>query len=91
MVGARAHVLIEGLVQGVFFRESTRRVAYRERLSGWVRNLADGSVEAVFEGERPAVERAIAWCHHGPPDAAVQAVQLNWEIPRGEQGFRIHH
>ena len=75
---ARAQVRISGRVQGVFYRKATVEVAQRLALSGWVRNLADGSVEALFEGERAAVEQAIAWCRQGPPRAAVDAVTVAW-------------
>lgn len=86
----RARVLIQGRVQGVFFRASTRDEARRYGVHGWVRNLPDGGVEALFEGGKTAVERVIAWCHHGPPYAAVAAVKVRWEPYQGDQeGFRM--
>ncbi len=80
----RAHVFIEGRVQGVFFRANTREEANLLGLIGWVRNCWDGRVEAVFEGEREKVERVIAWCKKGPPGALVRDVEINWEQATGE-------
>ena len=90
MSDVRAHVIISGRVQGVFFRDSARREARARRLAGWVRNRPDGTVEAVFQGERAAVEALIRWCHTGPPQAAVDEVAVTWEPPRpGESPFYI--
>ena len=75
----RAHVTIHGLVQGVWFRASTRDEADRLGVSGWVRNLPDGSVEAVFEGEKTKVEEIVGWCHRGPSGAKVSNVEIVWE------------
>ncbi len=80
----RAHVFISGWVQGVFFRANTRRVAKSLGLKGFVRNLPDGRVEAVFEGEEEKVKRAIEWCHKGPPLARVSKVEVYWEEPQGD-------
>ncbi len=80
----RAHVWISGRVQGVFFRAHTQEVACRLGLTGFVRNLPDGRVEAVFEGEEEAVRKAIEWCHKGPPRARVERVEVRWEEPKGE-------
>ncbi len=80
----RTHVLIEGRVQGVFFRAETRYTAQQFNLTGWVRNLPDGRVEAVFEGEEEAVEKMIQWCHKGPPHALVRNVQSIREPATGE-------
>lgn len=86
----RAHVLVKGLVQGVFYRANTQRRAERLGVDGWVRNLPDGRVEAVFEGEEEAVRELIEWCKVGPPGAVVESVTVEWERPRGEpKGFRI--
>ncbi|MBC7292511.1 MAG: acylphosphatase, partial [Thermoleophilia bacterium] len=85
----RVHVFVEGRVQGVWFRETTRRQAERLGVNGWVRNLPDGRVEAVYEGERQAVEELLAWTHRGPEHARVARVEIHDEDPRGEQGFRI--
>ena len=87
---ARAHVLISGRVQGVNFRWYTQRKAQELGLNGWVRNRGDGRVEAVFEGEKQAVERAVNWCHVGPPSARVDEVEMEYQEPAGEFGsFRI--
>jgi|Deesub1362A_J573_1020465.scaffolds.fasta_scaffold01197_15 acylphosphatase len=80
----RARVIIRGFVQGVFFRASTRDVARRLGLTGWVRNLPDGSVEAVFEGDEEKVREAVRWCHKGPPGASVRDVDEEWLEYRGE-------
>ncbi len=74
----RAKVRIAGRVQGVFFRQSTVEMAQGLGLNGWVRNLADGSVEAVFEGERAVIEQALIWCRQGPPRAGVTEVVAEW-------------
>ncbi|HIE13136.1 MAG TPA: acylphosphatase [Desulfotomaculum sp.] len=79
MQKVRAHVIVKGRVQGVYFRDSTREEAFAAGVNGWVRNLPDGSVEAVFEGKREAVERLISWCKKGPPAARVTEVTVNWE------------
>lgn len=84
----RAHLLISGRVQGVYFRAETARRARGDGLSGWVRNLGD-QVEAEFEGPRNAVERLIAWCHEGPPRADVERVDVSWSEPTGTEGFSI--
>ena len=80
----RAHVLIEGRVQGVFFRSETLSMARQYHLTGWVRNLPDGRVEALFEGAEEAVERAVQWCHKGPPSAMVTKVAEKKEPCTGE-------
>jgi acylphosphatase len=90
MVRVRAHVWISGRVQGVFFRAHTKEVAEKLGLTGWVRNLPDGRVEAVFEGEEDAVKEAIEWCKRGPPLARVEKVEVRYEDPTGEfRDFRI--
>jgi len=85
----RLHVVVSGRVQGVWFRDSMRRQAEGLGLAGWVRNLPDGNVEAVFEGAADAVERLSEWCHHGPPGARVTSVVPRNEPPEGLTGFRI--
>jgi acylphosphatase len=82
-------VWVRGVVQGVFFRESARREAERLGLRGWVRNLPDGRVEAVFEGPAADVETAVAWCRHGPPAARVDHVEAIEEPVRGEVAFHV--
>jgi acylphosphatase len=86
----RAHVIVTGRVQGVAFRADARWAAGRAGVSGWVRNRADGSVEAVVEGERAAVERMLAWFRQGSALARVDDVAVCWEPYRGEfPDFRI--
>lgn len=87
MVGKR--VLVSGVVQGVSFRDACRRAAEREGVSGWVRNLPDGTVEAVFEGTSEQVERLVEWSRHGPRLAVVKDVQVQDEPPEGLRGFQI--
>jgi acylphosphatase len=86
----RAHIFVSGMVQGVFFRYETRIRAIRNNVVGWVRNLPDGRVEAVFEGEKKAVDAMIEFCRRGPPGAVVKNVEVIWEKPTGEfRDFRI--
>jgi acylphosphatase len=80
----RAHVVLTGRVQGVYFRYATREEAHLRGVKGWVRNLSDGRVEAVFEGEKERVEELIEFCHHGPPPAKVSSVKVTWEEYAGE-------
>lgn len=81
----RAHVYVKGRVQGVFFRANTANKAQSLNLVGWVRNCPDASVEAVFEGNKDAVEEVIDWCRKGgPPGALVRNVEVSWEEPTGE-------
>lgn len=88
----RARVVVHGLVQGVYFRASTRDEALRLNVRGWVRNLPDGSVEAVFEGGKKAVEEIVGWCHRGPSGAVVKNVDVAWEPYLGEfGGFDIRY
>lgn len=84
MAEVRAHVHIEGRVQGVFYRASTREEANLRGLKGWVRNCRDGRVEAVFEGEKDKVEEFIEWCKKGPPGAMVTNVDVSWEQSTNE-------
>jgi acylphosphatase len=79
----RVHVYVSGRVQGVFFRAETQRAAMNFNLTGWVRNTADGRVEAVFEGEDENVDKMLAWCHVGPPTARVENVTLKEETYTG--------
>jgi acylphosphatase len=87
---ARVHVFVSGRVQGVFFRAETADMADRLGLAGWVRNLPDGRVEALFEGEKEDVEKALDFCRRGPSGARVQNLDLKWEDWKGEfQDFRV--
>lgn len=89
---ARAHLFIRGRVQGVGFRWFTSDVASSFGLTGWVRNLADGRVEAVFEGEREAIEAAIKECYDGPRISNVSGIDVNWdETPENLTGFMLKH
>ena len=89
-MAVRAHVFVSGRVQGVYFREDTRRLAQSLGAIGWVRNRADGRVEAIFEGDEAQVRQLVEWCHNGPPHARVQAVTLEWEPATGEfAGFTV--
>jgi len=87
----RAHVFVSGTVQGVYYRANTRDTAREEGVDGWVRNLEDGRVEAVFEGPEDAVESMIEWCHEGSPTADVTDVEAEYEEPQGEDGFEIRY
>ena len=92
MANARSHVVIEGIVQGVFFRASARDVAHSLGLKGWVRNCYDGCVEAVFEGERIKVEKMLEWCGKGPTGAIVRNVKADWEVAIGDlDAFTIRY
>ena len=89
---ARAHIYISGRVQGVGFRFHTQQQAHGLGVTGWVRNLWDGRVEAIFEGRKTQVERAVAWCNRGAPSGHVDRVELHWERPTGEfSSFSIRH
>jgi len=82
-------VRVRGLVHGVYFRGSLSELANAENVAGWVRNVADGSVEAVLEGDEESVERLVDWMRHGPPGARVDSVQAVKTEPRRAKGFRI--
>jgi acylphosphatase len=85
----RRRVVVHGHVQGVFFRDSTRRLAEREGVAGWVTNRGDGAVEAVFEGEQDAVERLVRFAREGPRGARVERVDVAEEEPEGLRGFSV--
>jgi acylphosphatase len=85
----RKRVIVHGRVQGVFFRDTTRRMAESRGVSGWVRNNPDGSVEATFEGEPDAVEEMVRFAHDGPRGAQVERVDVVDEDPEGLTGFRV--
>lgn len=87
----RAHVIVRGRVQGVFFRAYTQMEAQRLGLRGWVRNRPDGSVESLIEGEKEAVDQMLQWFHRGSPLSMVSGVTVTAEEPIGEhQDFAIH-
>jgi len=89
---ARAHLIIKGRVQGVFYRAFTRDIAIQLGLRGWVRNLSDGNVEALLEGYRDDIERAMKHCYSGPPGARVDDIDVTWEDYQGDQqGFQIRY
>lgn len=82
----QVHLLISGRVQGVFYRMHTHKKALSLKLSGWVRNLPDGRVEAYAEGEEEDLQAFIDWCNQGPPAAQVEQVEVNWE--HGENSYK---
>jgi acylphosphatase len=84
MEKVRARVIVEGWVQGVFFRHHTQAKALRLGVKGWVKNRRDGCVEAVFEGDRENADQIIQWCHRGPSEARVKNVSVIWEEYTGE-------
>ena len=85
----RRRVVVDGRVQGVFFRDTCRRVAVDAGVGGWVRNRPDGRVEAGFEGEEDAVARLVSWCRVGPRHALITSVEVTDEDPVGEGAFRV--
>jgi acylphosphatase len=85
----RRRVVVHGGVQGVFFRDTTRRQAASRGVAGWVSNRPDGAVEAVFEGEPEAVEALVRFAHEGPRGAAVERVEVTEEEPEGLSGFSV--
>lgn len=87
----RKRVIVSGWVQGVYFRDTCRREALEHGVAGWVRNLPDGDVEAVFEGDEGPVVRMVRWAHTGPPGAEVRGVEVRDETPAPEQlsGFEV--
>jgi acylphosphatase len=89
-VKARAHILVSGKVQGVFFRVETRYEANKRNVSGWIRNTFDDRVEAIFEGTKEDVEKLIEFCKNGPPSAQVTKIQVHWQEYTGKfEGFQI--
>jgi acylphosphatase len=81
---ARLHIVIEGIVQGVFYRASTIEESGKLGLTGWVKNCSDGRVEAVFEGDIDKIEQIVEWCKKGPPGAEVSNIETVWERATGE-------
>ena len=80
----RVHIFVKGKVQGVFFRQTTKTVAEKKNVTGWVRNLKDGRVEAILEGQNVAVSEVVEWSHRGPTNAIVEDVQIVIEKYKGE-------
>ena len=92
MAAKRAHVYISGRVQGVSFRYYTLRQASKQGVKGWVKNLPDGRVEAVFEGPEEKVQQMVDWCQQGSPAAQVEEVQINWSAAQNEwSGFNVRY
>jgi acylphosphatase len=89
MAVVRRRVVVDGWVQGVFFRDTCQREAIVAGVAGWVRNRNDGAVEAVFEGPAAAVDAMVAWCRQGPPRARVDHVEVMEETPEDLSGFRV--
>ncbi len=88
----RVRIIVSGLVQRVFFRSSTVEKAKEFGVCGWVKNLPDGRVEAVFEGDRQNVEKAVEWAKKGPPRAQVDGFEVNWQEYQGEfNNFKIKY
>lgn len=85
----RAHVTIAGKVQMVGYRYSTQQQAQRLDINGWVRNLPDGRVEAIFQGKKDKVDQILQWCHHGSAAAVVETVSVEWEPVTEMEGFEI--
>jgi acylphosphatase len=81
--------VVRGRVQGVFFRSDTRQRAQSLGVTGWVRNNTDGTVQAVFEGDRERVESMVDWCRRGPSGALVEDVDVRWEEPQGDAEFSV--
>jgi acylphosphatase len=75
----RAHLIISGKVQGVYFRKHTCDVSIQNHVSGWVKNLPNGSVECILEGSKSNVDKVIRWCHQGPPNSRVDKVEIKYE------------
>ena len=92
MKTTKAHLYIEGRVQGVFYRAFTRNLASKLGLNGWARNLYDGRVEALFEGSREQIEQAIKECWKGPAGSSVRNIDVRWEESSAEfKGFDIRY
>ncbi len=86
----RVHVYVAGKVQGVCFRSKTKHESEKNRVTGWIRNLRDGGVEAIFEGEKEDVNEMIRFCEKGPPGAQVTSIQKTWEEYTGEfENFKV--
>jgi len=86
---SRQHMIVKGRVQGVGFRWSCRAQAVKLGLAGWVRNLPDGTVEVVVEGDDQTVQQLVAWCRNGPAHAQVSGIEIRPESPHGVSDFVI--
>jgi acylphosphatase len=87
---SRSHIFVSGKVQGVFFRENTREKAAEFGLNGFIRNLQNGKVEAIFEGEKEKIEKIIQWIKKGPETTQVENIEINWQNYKGEfKNFEI--
>ena len=92
MEKTRAHVFVSGKVQGVYYRASTQEAASEKGVEGWVKNLDDGRVEAVFEGPEDSVEAMVKWCHKGSRRAEVEDVEVEWDEATDEfDGFEVRY
>ena len=89
MGDSAVHIVVHGSVQGVFFRASTQSQAGEHSLTGWVRNLPDGTVEIHAEGEKESLGRFIEWCRQGPPAANVQRLDLDWVASQSLSDFEV--
>tara|TARA_Y100000294_G_scaffold81843_1_gene76862 strand:+ start:359 stop:631 length:273 start_codon:yes stop_codon:yes gene_type:complete len=89
MGDSAVHIIVHGFVQGVFFRASTQSQATEHSLTGWVRNLPDGTVEIHAEGEKESLDRFIEWCRQGPPSANVQRLDLDWIASQSLSAFEV--
>ena len=89
MGDSAVHIVVHGSVQGVFFRASTQSQATEHSLTGWVRNLPDGTVEIHAEGEKESLDRFIEWCRQGPPAANVQRLDLDWVASQSLSDFEV--
>jgi len=86
------HVVISGRVQGVWFRANTKQKAEQLGVTGWVKNTADGKVEAIFEGDKKHIQEMIDWCHQGPPSAQIEQVEITEQsLSNGFDGFSIKY
>lgn len=87
---ARAHLIVSGHVQGVYYRSNSAETGLKLGLTGWSKNLPNGTVEIVAEGDKERIEELIKWCRKGPPSARVEGVDIRWEAPTGEfEAFRV--
>lgn len=88
----RVHIIVKGIVQGVYFRHNAQRICNKSGVTGWVLNMDDGSVEAILEGDENSVENAISWFKVGPPNAHVEKIELSYDKYTGEFGdFKIRY